>query len=161
MEAWVFHPSEHKTGRTGRPLVVNLTPSMVAMTKTLIEQYPEGPLFRNSYGRPWKKDAIKDAIRKLRNRLGLPEKFVATSFRHGFTTDGLLNGLGAETMAQLLGHTDSSMVNRHYGHLDQKATFLRGELRKLSEGRRISESSPCSPPEKPESEAPPAGHPDN
>src|SRR5262249_15607307 len=42
---WVLN--EHKTeGRTGEPRVVILTPAMVALTRRLAEEYPEGPLFR-------------------------------------------------------------------------------------------------------------------
>ena len=42
---WVF--DEHKTAKkTGRPRVIYLTPAMVDLCRRLVQQYPEGPLFR-------------------------------------------------------------------------------------------------------------------
>lgn len=132
MEAWVFAAGEHKTGdKTGRPLVVYLTPCMVTLTRILSVVRPKGPLFLNSKGRPWTKDSIKCAFTRLKERLGLPKELLPYSFRHTWTTNALLQGVGIAATAELLGHTDTSMVSRHYGHLDQHAQHLRDSLRKV------------------------------
>jgi integrase len=48
---WVLR--DHKTaGKTGRPRIVYLTPGMAELTKKLAKQYPSGPIFRNTRGRP-------------------------------------------------------------------------------------------------------------
>jgi len=50
---------------------------------------------------------------------------VAYSFRHTFTTDGLSTGVSGAVMAEILGHRDTAMIDRHYGHLDQRASVVR------------------------------------
>jgi integrase len=67
-------------------------------------------------------------MRRLRAALGLPAGTVAYSFRHTFTTDGLTRGVNTATMAELLGNRDTGMIDRHYGHLDQRAEHLRESL---------------------------------
>src|SRR5437868_1359411 len=63
--AWVFQ--QHKTkGKTGRPRVVYLTPAMLELTKDLLRRQPDGPLFRNSRGEPWTKDAVVQRMDALR-----------------------------------------------------------------------------------------------
>jgi integrase/recombinase XerC len=132
MEAWVFPAGRHKTGsKTGRPLVVYMTPCMDTLTRILARYRPAGPLFLNAKGKPWTKDTINYAFTKLRKRLGLPKELLPYSFRHTFTTNALLKGIGIAAAAELLGHTDTSMVSRHYGHLDQHQKHLRDSLRKV------------------------------
>lgn len=131
-DAWVFPPSKHKTGeRTGRSRIVVLTPCMNTLTKILAAHRPSGPLFRNEDGEPWTSNAVRCAMRRLRERLDLPKGTVAYSFRHTFTTDGLSNGVSSAIMAELLGHRGTSMIDRHYGHLDQRTQQLKESLRKV------------------------------
>lgn len=43
---WVF--ADHKTvKKTGKPRIVYLTPAMVELTKCLMAEHPDGPLFRS------------------------------------------------------------------------------------------------------------------
>lgn len=129
---WVFAPDEHKTGRkTGRKLVVHLTPCMVTLSRILAAARPDGPLFRNRLRRPWTVNAVRCRMRRMREFLGLPAGTVAYSFRHTFTTNGLTNGVDVATMAQLLGHADTAMIDRYYGHLDQRQDHLRKAVQRV------------------------------
>jgi integrase len=123
---WVFR--KHKTAKrtkAPKPRVVILTPAMVVLTRELVARYPEGPLFRNADGRPWTRNAIRCRFRRLREKLGLGGNLVAYLYRHTFTTDALANGAGLAEVCELLGHTTTATVMRHYAHLQEKREHLR------------------------------------
>jgi integrase len=71
-------------------------------------------------------------MRVLRKKLRLPDGIVAYTYRHTFTTDGLANGVGIATMAELLGHRNTSMIDRHYGHLDKMTDHLKSAVIKAT-----------------------------
>jgi integrase len=121
--AWVIQ--DHKTrSKTGRPLVVYLPPTLQEITRKLMRAHPTGPLFRNEQGNPWKKDTVSQKFRRLRDRLGLPKEIVSYSYRHTFATEALLNDVPIHTVSELLGHTDTRMVSKVYGHLDKHRHYL-------------------------------------
>jgi integrase len=123
---WVFPPKEHKTGKkTGRPRVLYLTPAMVELTRQLLARVPEGPLFRNTRGQQWTKDAVVQRLDHLRQRFPALGRFTAYAYRHSFCTDGLVNGVPIATMAELLGHSTTQMIEQHYGHLADRKEHLR------------------------------------
>ena len=64
---WVFPKSESKGKR--QPRVVYLPPPAVEITKRRLAQFPTGPLFRNSAGRPWTPDAVNCGFDRLRVRM--------------------------------------------------------------------------------------------
>jgi integrase len=121
---WVL--TEHKTaGRTGRPRIIYLTPTMVELCRQQVAKNPSGPLFRNSRGRPWTGNAVRCRFRRLRKRHPELKGVVAYCYRHTFATDGLERGVPIATMAELLGHSSTAMLSAHYGHLSQKGAYLR------------------------------------
>lgn len=122
-DAWII--KHHKTEKeTGRPLVIRLSPCLQALTKILVADRKTGPLFLNSLGKPWTRNAIRCRMRRLRESLDLPEGTVAYSYRHTWTTNAMVNGVGVATVAELLGHTDLRMISQHYGHLEQQPEHL-------------------------------------
>lgn len=126
---WVFPPRAHKTGkRTGKPRVVHLVPCLVTLNRILASDRPEGPLFLNADGKPWTHNAVRLRMRRLRKKLGLPKGTVAYSFRHGFITDGLAQGVSSKIMAELAGHENTAMIDAHYAHLDQHGQLLKDAL---------------------------------
>lgn len=130
-ECWTFPPAEHKTGkRTRRARVVHLSPCLGTLSRILASARTTGPLFLNSRGKPWSKNAIRCRMRRLREKLGLPAGTVAYSYRHTWTTDALCAGVDVATVAELLGHGDTSMIDRHYGHLYQRRQHLQAAVRK-------------------------------
>ena len=121
---------EHKTKRkTQKPRVIYLNRCMLTLTRKLMAQRPDGPLFRNANGRPWNRNAIRCRFRRLRKKANLGDDLVAYLFRHAFATDALEQGVPVAAVAELLGHTDMQMISEHYGHLAEK----RQHLRKMAE----------------------------
>lgn len=114
---------EHKTDRTGRPRIVILTP-VLDLLRPLAGRHPEGPILRNSIGRPWTRKTVSKAFRDLRRRTGLGREATADSFRHLFVTDALAAGVPIATVAQLVGHTSSQMISRTYSHLHDRFSHL-------------------------------------
>lgn len=124
-----------KTSRkTGRKRVVYLPPEIVSLCERLAVEHPSGPLFRNSYGDPWSENAHSEYLRKIREdhpKLGLGEEVVFAGLRHLFTTDALDREIPIATVAELLGHTSTAMVSKHYSHLSDRASHLREAVEKI------------------------------
>jgi integrase len=134
LEAGVWVLKDHKTAeKTGRPRVVYLTATMVELSRRLMAAWPEGPLFRTYQGkRPWKRNAIRCRFRRLREKL--PDLGPVTSYlyRHAFTTDALVKGVGVAQVAELLGHTSTDMVMRHYAKLGAHVEHMRDAATKAT-----------------------------
>ncbi|HEX3147892.1 MAG TPA: site-specific integrase [Gemmataceae bacterium] len=129
---WVFE--KHKTAKkTKKPRVVYLTPAMVEMTRARIEMFPDGPLFRGPRGnKPFTRNGIRCRFWRLREKLPHLKHFVAYSVRHNFCTSALMNGVGVAQVAELMGHSDTQMVSRVYGHLAEQVTHMREAARKAT-----------------------------
>lgn len=65
---WVFPVNESKGKR--QPRVIYLTPKAEEITRELVAQYSEGPLFRNHAGKPVVKQTVASAFRRIRVLLG-------------------------------------------------------------------------------------------
>jgi integrase len=116
---------DHKTRKkTGRPLVIYLTPCLQTLMRAVAAGRSSGPIFRNSRGEAWTSNAIRCRMRRLREKLGLPSGVVGYAYRHAFATKAIMAGNDVATVAELLGHRDVSMIQRHYGHLDQQKEHL-------------------------------------
>jgi integrase len=125
---WVFPPDEHKTGgKTGKARVVFLTPTAVEVTRKMMAEHPSGPICRNKLGKPWTRNAIRLRFVRLRERLGgkLPPDLCAYHFRHSYATDALRRGVDPITVAELMGHSDATMVSRVYQHLAKNVDYMR------------------------------------
>lgn len=119
---WVL--DEHKNEETGQPRIVWLNQTMQDLTKRLVKENPAGPIFRNSRGRPWTKDAIVSRFHKIRAKLDLPKSVIAyATGRHSYITTALTNGVPTAVVAHLTG-TSEKVLKRHYAHLDSEAAFM-------------------------------------
>jgi integrase len=123
---WVL--AQHKTAHKGKGRVVYLTPELVALCRELAAKHPEGPLFRTSTGLPWyDANYLTQRFRHLRDRLGI-RGAVPYGYRHGFATDALASGVPDAHVAELLGHSGTAMLHRHYAHLTARSRALRDAL---------------------------------
>ena len=121
---WMFE--QHKTaGKTNRPRIVYLTPAMLELSRRLAEQRPQGPLFLNRRKRGYSRSAIRTRFWRLREKHSNLAGIVAYSYRHSFATDALVRGVGVAQVAELLGHTSTDMVMRHYGHIADNVAHMR------------------------------------
>lgn len=115
-DRWIF--DEHKTKhQTQKALTVYLTPCVATLAKIMGNR--TGHLFTRADGVPWDKDEVSKRMRTLREAVGLDDEVVPYTYRHTFATNALLAGLSSAEVAELLGHTDSRMVQETYGHLDK------------------------------------------
>ena len=109
-----------------RPRIVYLSDTALGITKRLMLKSPEGPIFRNTDGNPWKAYAINYGFSRLKEKLDV--KFCLYNFRHSFATRLLQSGVDALTAAILLGHADVSMLGRVYQHLSHSPERCRLEF---------------------------------
>lgn len=115
----------HKTAeKTGRPRIIYLSAEALTLFRQQAAEHPSGPLFTNSVGGAWTEDAIVNAMRTARERAELPNA-VAYGMRHSFATAALVNGIPDAHVAALLGHTNTSMIHKHYSHVGSRADVLR------------------------------------
>jgi integrase len=107
----VFPASEAKGGE--HPRVIYLTDEALAIVKPLCERYESGPIFRNSKGKAWTRNAIRCRFRRLREKVG---SFCAYHLRHTYATEALKR-LDPITVSVLMGHSDPTTLARTYQHL--------------------------------------------
>jgi integrase/recombinase XerC len=96
-----------------------------------------GKLFSNADGNPWTSSAVNCRFGRLKAKLGV--RYSAYLFRHGFATRLLVKGVDHLTVAELLGHSDGTMLAKVYQHLDQSDSHLREALRKASGEPQMTE----------------------
>jgi integrase/recombinase XerD len=97
---------------------------MVKLTKRLLKEHDAGPLFCNTRGTAWTKNAIVSRFARLRDKLGLPKGTIAYALRHTYVTEALVNGVPIAMVAELVGHKNDRLIRSTYGHLRQKAQFM-------------------------------------
>ena len=128
----VFPPKEAKGKRHHRVIYLG-TDTARETVERLCQINPEGPILRNSAGKPWTKDSINCAFFRLKKKLGV--KFHMGAFRKGFTTEALKNGVDTVTLAHLLGHRDASMISRVYGRVQQDPVHMAEAARRAKSPR--------------------------
>lgn len=100
-----------------RSRVIYCPPAAAAIVERLIAENGPGPIFLNSQGQPWNSQAIVQRMRRLKKKLGLP-KLCATMLRHSFAHYRLTQGQDPVIVAKLMGHVDTKMIAKRYGHLE-------------------------------------------
>ena len=115
---------DHKTrGKTGKDRLIFLTDAAVVLLREQVRRYPRGPLFPGPTGKVMSPPRIVRRMRWLSKKVGHP--VVAYAFRHDFATRALVAGVPDTHVAAMLGHSDTSMVSRHYSHVSQFSNVLR------------------------------------
>lgn len=116
----VFPTSEAKGKRNER--VIFLPPQAVKILKRQLKLYKSGFVFRNTHGNQWKRNALSCRFKRLREKLG--KQLCAYALRHSYATEGLKRGVDSLTLAQIMGHSDTTMLSRHYAHLARNPVYL-------------------------------------
>lgn len=143
----VFERSESK-GKVIRR-VVPLTDLAFDLLVPLADQYPDGPILRNSVSQPWTTDVVKDWFHRLsgdgrckdKNRERYPRISFKTSayiIRHTWATEAMENGVDPITVAKLMGHKDIRMLMQVYAHIEKKSGAMRAALEKAT-GKPVSD----------------------
>jgi integrase len=74
-------------------------------------------IFTRSDGRPWEKSQQQALMQKASEHAGITPSVNFHATRHTFASHAVMNGAPLLVVAQALGHTDTRMVEKHYGHL--------------------------------------------
>jgi integrase len=132
-DCWIL--KEHKTsGKTGKSRVIYLNPAMKKMMAFLRKGSESKYVFVNCYGRAWTTNAVRLQVARLREKAGLPEGTCAYLIRHAYGTYAILNGVDPVTLAELMGHADTTMINRVYVHLSGQTQHLLAAAAKAGPG---------------------------
>lgn len=115
---WQLSPKEHKTGRvTQKNRMIGVVGQLKKIVQRLCLQYPEGPIFRNSYGKAWTTGAAFQRFKKARKAGIIRSEVTPYSYRHDWATHALVTKkLSAYEVAKALGHQTTQMVYLHYDH---------------------------------------------
>lgn len=148
---WLLEPTEHKTGRvTGRDRVIGICDELYEIVDRLTKKYPTGPIFRNTYGRPWTTSASFVRFESARLEEIIRDEVTPYAYRHAWATHALEdNKLDVYEVAKALGHQTTQMVMLHYDHSRKSADHLRDIFQRA---RRSSSSD--SPPVPSETDTP-------
>jgi integrase len=137
----VWDVEELYRGRTSNKKVVRriwLSPQMVELVERLNGEWREGPIFRNTKGKPYTADVITMMMFKLRLRMkksgnALPDDITVYGLRHTFATRFIVQHPDKlEYLRELLGHKDLKMIRKHYGHLFDENAALHDVLGSLN-----------------------------
>lgn len=128
---WVFPAKESKGRKKIR--IVYLPETSLAICVRLAAVHAKGPLFRNSDGLPWTRNAVSCVFTRMQKHLN--KRYALVDFRHSFVTRALVEGVDPVTLSFLLGHADTSMLAKTYAHLGQESGHLFDALNKASPKR--------------------------
>lgn len=132
-EGLIFFKDGEVPGKTG-DREIPLTEAAASILKPLVLKYPEGPLLRNTRGRPWGKNSLNSRFQRLKTKL--PFRAHCYVARHSVATDMLEAGASTGAVAATLGHKDPTMVLKTYGkHIEKRRGHLRECLEKATEKR--------------------------
>ena len=96
---WVFPVIESKGKR--QPRIVYLSPYAEELTKRLVEQYPDGALFRNSRGKKWTTDAVNCGFSRIQQRMGKQAMLQQDVDRKAAIDERLLKSNDRRTVTEL------------------------------------------------------------
>jgi integrase len=74
-------------------------------------------MFLKENGEAWKKDHQKDPMREACERAKIDPPMGFHGLRHTWASHAVMNGVPLMVVAKNLGHSDTRMVEKHYGHL--------------------------------------------
>jgi integrase len=117
----ILEPHEHKTGgRTGKPRSLYFNDGLMAELRKAAARWSEGPILRNTRGRPWTQFNVAWRFARFRERFGLAKDCVPYSMRHGFITRMVHDGADLALLAKMVGHQNAATLQSTYFHAEQK-----------------------------------------
>lgn len=130
-ETWtVANKTSRKTGKPTR--TIYLSANVLEISRRLVAERPAGPIFLNRKGTPWIPGTLARQLKEEGRRLGFGKECVPYSLRHLYVTDCLEKGIPPATVAQLVGHSDLTMIMTVYNKLNQRTEHLLEAARKAA-----------------------------
>lgn len=117
-----FHPDAGtvhvRTSKSGRPRHVVLNDDGIAFFKTTVAGRPgAAPMFEKAGGGRWGRSHQDRPMRDACERAKISPAVTFHILRHTWASLSIMAGAPLMVVAQNLGHADTRMVERHYGHL--------------------------------------------
>ena len=123
-EKRIVIPASEAKGKK-RARVIYLPPDALKIVKKYMGH---GMIFRTADERPFDKDIVRQRFRTLESKVKF--RYCLYHFRHAFAYRSLVAGVDAMTVATLMGHKSTRMLEKVYGHLMTAHQHLRKELAK-------------------------------
>lgn len=121
-----------RTSKSGRPRHIVLSDEGIAFCRHLAAgRQLNQSLVRQENGERWRRDLHRRPFKEACARAGLDPSFTFHELRHTWASLAVMNGAELIVVAENLGHRDTRMVERVYGHLAH--TYV---------ARRIRETAP-------------------
>jgi integrase len=125
-EKRIVIPAKKAKGKK-RARVIYLPPEALAIVKA---HMGNGILFRTKQSVAYDKDIVRQRFRTLEKNTKVAFRYCLYHFRHAFAYRLLVSGVEAMSVATLMGHTSTRMLEKVYGHLMKAHAHLRKELAK-------------------------------
>jgi integrase len=108
-----------RTSKSAKPRVVYLSGEGVAFFRQQVAGRPAGAIMLPKADgiSPWQKSHQLEPMAAALKRSRITKKISFHSLRHTHASLSVMNGMQLMTLATNLGHRDTKMVERHYGHL--------------------------------------------
>ncbi len=117
---------DHKSAHRGKARTLYFSDAAKVILDRHRERYKSGALFRTRYGNPYRNGQLVRIMLGVSAEVGF--RVCMYAMRHTFATNALAAGVSDAVVAELLGHTGTGMVTRHYGHLSQRSQVLRAAV---------------------------------
>ena len=130
---------QHKTRKkTRKPRIIVLVAETTALLKSMYRDAqraaggkPTGEIFRNKFGRPWRKETLDTKILRLHRKLGLPDDVVLHGIRHAFgQRHARKQGANLKLISLAMGHSSVTTTEKYYTHLDRELAAIRQAISK-------------------------------
>jgi integrase len=118
-----------RQSKTGKPRHIVLTEEGVKFFRELCAGRT-GLMFTKASGGPWKKTDQAKRMILASERATIEPRIGFHGLRHTWASLGIMNGMPLMVAAKNLGHTDTKMVQEHYGHL--APDYIKDEIRKAA-----------------------------
>jgi integrase len=127
-----YHPGRAihvPRSKSGKPRDIVLSPEGVKYFEAFLAgRAGDGLMFLRA-GKPWKPLHQSSPMRDACKRAGLPALGIH-QLRHTWASLAVMGGMPLMLVARNLGHRDTRMVERHYGHLSE--SFVETETKRLA-----------------------------
>ena len=121
---------KNKTGRNYR--TVRFTEVGAPLSKKLMRRHPTEWLFLNTKDGKWTKVSVGSRMRGLAKKLGIEKGACVDAIRFLFTTNALERGVDVATLAELVGHEDTSIIMRVYFKLGKRTRHMSEAAKKAA-----------------------------
>lgn len=115
-------PRKESKGKKRARAIYFPTERCLEVITRLTKLYPEGPIFRNNRGNAWTGYAVKCAFARIDEDIG--RRIHQYMFRRTWITRKLVAGVDSHVVAQLSGHNDTSMIDKHYSAIADDPAFM-------------------------------------